>query len=413
MVGSTSSDRGDCTDVVANLSRVKGYQRGMAVAMVAALGAVEIGLLGGWAATGATPAFVLGQLFVVAIVAVAVLGFRYQRFRRAYEHGIAEAAVDRERARMAEEVHDALGHELSVIALRAGALQVRSTGQIEEQAAILRSDVENAVIRLRETVELLRDRSSQPVPYEPSAQTIEHLIARTAASGAQIDVTGIVPADLPVAIERTAYRIVREGLTNAVRHAPGEPITITITTDGGRLGIQVTNTTVRRRSSTTGSGIGCLRRRVTLLEGELTASVDGNRHVLMTRLPMTVKSVGDVRPTRTASPSARSPLRATLIPGGIAGVLVLGFYAWATHGAALEEDVFAGIAPGNPEAVTRQHLPSRQSPVRLASGGPYAGDWTCAYYTDGNFPLGMAAFEICFHDDKVVRVNDLRRGPLL
>jgi hypothetical protein len=67
---------------------------------------------------------------------------------------------------------------------------------------------------------------------------------------------------------------------------------------------------------------------------------------------------------------------------------------------------------GDAEAVTRARMPARQSPVRLATPRPRPHGWACTAYSDGNFPLGMAVFEICYHDGRVVQRTDLRDEDL-
>jgi signal transduction histidine kinase len=111
------------------------------------------------------------QFPVLALAVVTVVVGRYRRFRRAFEAGIAAAAVGEERARLAEEMHDALGHELSVIALRAGAIQVHSTGEVQGQAATLRADVERAVGVLRESLDVLGGGGA--AGYEPTTETTD------------------------------------------------------------------------------------------------------------------------------------------------------------------------------------------------------------------------------------------------
>jgi signal transduction histidine kinase len=388
---------------------------------------VEVVLLGWWLAAGSTLVYVLLQFPIAALVALTVVVCRYRRFRRAFEAGIAAAAVADERSRLAEEMHDALGHELSVIALRASALQLRSTGDVREQAATLRADVERAVGVLRESLEVLGGGGAG-TRYEPSTETTERLLARVSASGAQVVVAGALPAELPATVERTVYRIVREALTNATRHAPGAPVSVSLTVAGERLEITVANPVVPRDAPRPGdagvpaggSGVAGLKRRVSLLGGTVTAGVTGDQYSLVAELPLHPVAVGTTpsgQPTPPATSWAERPparplaatLRSVAVPGAVAVAALLAFYVWATTGATLEDAAFAGVAAGEPQAGAERVLPGRQSPVRLTRFPPQPKGWTCRHYTDGNFPLGMSTFEVCFADGRVVRTADARR----
>jgi hypothetical protein len=240
-----------------------------------------------------------------------------------------------------------------------------------------------------------------------------------------VSVDGALPAGLPAAVERTAYRIVREALTNATRHAPGAPVWLGLAADGERVRITAGNPVVRRDArpgdggapQPVGSGIAALRRRVSLLGGSLTTGLAGDRFTLTATLPLH-PAVPERTPPAPAwpAPSPARPLGATLrsvvLPGAAAVAALLGFYVWATAGATLEDRGFAGIAAGTPQAAVEAVLPGRQSPVRLLRLPPHPPGWTCRYYTDGNFPLGMSTFEVCFAGGRVVRTADARREPL-
>lgn len=396
-----------------------GALRGLAWAAAVVAEAVA---LGWWLSAGSTAGFVLLQFPVVALVALTVVVGRYRRFRRAFEAGIAAAAVGEERARLAEEMHDALGHELSVIALRAGAIQVHATGEVQGQAATLRADVERAIGVLRESLDVLGGGTLGG--YEPTTETTERLLARVSASGVPVTVDGALPPALPAAVERTAYRVVRESLTNATRHAPGAPVSLRLAADGEWLRITAGNPAVRRDAlpgdgeapHPGGSGIASLRRRVSLLGGSLTTDVVGGRFTLAATLPLRPEVPGRMPAPAGPAPRSGRPLGATVrsvaVPGAVAVAALLGFYVWATTGATLEDSVFAGVAAGTPQAAAESVLPGRQSPVRLLRLQPHPAGWTCRYYTDGNFPLGMSTFEVCFAGGRVARTADARREPL-
>jgi signal transduction histidine kinase len=380
---------------------------------------VETGLLGWWLASGSTLGFLVLETLLTVVGAAVILVFRYLRFRRRYEAAIARSAVLAERNRLAEEMHDILGHELSVIALRAGSLQVRSTGGTQEAAAEIRRDVERAVDRLRQTLSVLRSDSHE-VTYETVTEPIGAMIDRLRATGTVITLIGSITARLPDPTERTVYRVIREALTNAIKHAPDQPVTVTFE-DGKQVIVLIIHNPVgsgHGRQPDPGhasSGIESLRRRVSLVGGELAVLHDGNNFTVTARFPRD-------RPlspaaSRASAPRPRPPLRATLlsaiVPSAAAIAVVVGFYAWSVHDDALDDHAFDRITAGMSANTAHALLPARQAPVRLLPSAPHDPAWDCAYYSDGNFPLGLAVFQVCYHDGAVVATADLRRESWL
>lgn len=143
---------------------------------------------------------------------------------------IADRARLRERARIAQDMHDSLGHELSLIALRAGALQV-APGMAEAHrtaAAELRAAASDATDRLHGIVGLLRE-DDEPAPLAPPGESIAALIERAADSGLPVSlrrpdtdatVTSATTGTTDATTTRTAHRVIQEALTNAAKHAP-------------------------------------------------------------------------------------------------------------------------------------------------------------------------------------------------
>ncbi|MCQ4213783.1 sensor histidine kinase, partial [Streptomyces longispororuber] len=140
------------------------------------------------------------------------------------EHRIvADRARLRERARIAQDMHDSLGHELSLIALRAGALQV-APGLADEHrtaAAELRAAASDATDRLHGIIGLLREDDDEQAPLAPPGETVAELVDRAAGSGLPVRLVSAPETD-----DRTAYRVVQEALTNAAKYAPGAPVTV-------------------------------------------------------------------------------------------------------------------------------------------------------------------------------------------
>jgi signal transduction histidine kinase len=141
---------------------------------------------------------------------------------------IADRERLRERSRIARDMHDSLGHDLSLIALRAGALELASDLDERRRAAAgeLRSSATAATERLREIIGVLRD-DSDPAPMEPARESVAELVERTRASGVTVRLHR-EGEQAPVApmVDRAGYRVVQEALTNVTKHAPGAAVTV-------------------------------------------------------------------------------------------------------------------------------------------------------------------------------------------
>ncbi len=189
-------------------------------------------------------------------------------------HLLAEQARAEERARLAGEMHDVVTHRVSLMVLQAGALRITAADEATRQAAEeLRMAGCQALEELRDLVGILR---AAPEGEEPAAD-LAVLVAESTAVG--------VPAELleegdpalasPV-VGRTAYRIVREALTNVRKHAPGARVTVRLEYGEAQVRVAVHNTPAVRHGGAlaeTGSGLGLvgLRQRVELVHGTLRA----------------------------------------------------------------------------------------------------------------------------------------------
>ncbi|WP_017569031.1 sensor histidine kinase [Nocardiopsis halotolerans] len=207
----------------------------------------------------------------------------HERARRAEaEQGrrVAEARM-LERTRIAREMHDVLAHRLSLLATYAGALEYRPDAppqQLSRAAGVVRTGVHQALDELREVIGVLReedtetDRRPQPVLAD-----LPRLVEEARAAGEHVDLhdTVVAPAALPAATGRTAYRLGQEGLTNARKHAPGQPVRVRAGGGpGDGLTIDLHNPPPRnppRRTPPPGSGTGLvgLTERVRLAGGRL------------------------------------------------------------------------------------------------------------------------------------------------
>ncbi|MFC3492994.1 sensor histidine kinase [Glycomyces rhizosphaerae] len=183
---------------------------------------------------------------------------------------VAGRARAQERARIATDMHDSLGHELALIALRAGALELSpdQSDANREAAAALRRNAVDATDRLRQTIGILRDG---PAPAVPLDESIEALVGRAAEAGMRVTLeTDAVP--LPPLAAKTVHRVVQEALTNAARYAPGAAAQVRIEVADAIAHVSVRNSGRRIEiPSGKGSGLVGLEERVRLLGGVFTA----------------------------------------------------------------------------------------------------------------------------------------------
>jgi signal transduction histidine kinase len=183
----------------------------------------------------------------------------------------AEQGQLRAREEIAREMHDVLGHRLSLLSVHAGALAYRpdaSTEEIAGAAEIIRSSAHQALQDLREVIGVLRAPVGE-LP-QPTFSDLPVLVEGAQRAGVPVELELDAPGALPEHVGRTAYRIVQEGLTNAMKHAPGEPVRIRVTgAPGNGLTVDVSNPAPKIRPGDQGQGLKGLRERAALVEGRL------------------------------------------------------------------------------------------------------------------------------------------------
>ncbi|MEV6833895.1 histidine kinase [Streptomyces sp. NPDC051133] len=223
-------------------------------------------------ATAAAPVF-LGQL----VQARRELSLRLADISEAREHErllTAQSVLAKERAQLAREMHDVVSHQVSLIAVQAGALQVGShDAETRQAAATIRRLSVQTLEELRHMVSVLRASGSRPTELtpQPSLADLEHLVE---ASGIEAKLETDLPEELPPTVQRAVYRTVQEALTNVRKHAPGATATVRISHRGGALRATVTNTAATRRAFALPSsqqGLVGLTQRAELLGGTVTS----------------------------------------------------------------------------------------------------------------------------------------------
>jgi signal transduction histidine kinase len=232
-----------------------------------------------------------------------------QSYRLRAEHAEAERAarsreaVLLERARIAREAHDILGHKLALLTMQAGGLEVNAAagpGVVAQQAQLIRQSARAALDDLRSIIGALEELDSDPRrptgrPLTPQDLAgVVTLVDQSRASGGTVD---LATAQLeswhgvPQEVGRAAYRVTQEALTNAHRHAPTSPVTVTLSGAPGRgLSVEVRNLVDEpaldvARPEHAGRGLPGLHERVRVVGGSLRVETEDSVFIVRAELP--------------------------------------------------------------------------------------------------------------------------------
>ncbi|MFC7243091.1 sensor histidine kinase [Catellatospora aurea] len=202
----------------------------------------------------------------------------------------ARAAIAEERARIARELHDVVSHHVSVMVVQAGAAG-KVIDKRPDLAANALSAIEDsgrsAMAELRHLLGLLAPADDRLHP-QPGLRELDTLVDAVRAAGQPVTLRrdGV---DVPEGVDLTAYRVVQEGLTNALRHAPGARTAVEIRHDGRDLLVEVSNEVPTGEPGGPGAGRGLLglRERLKLHDGTLHAgAAPGGGFRLTARFPV-------------------------------------------------------------------------------------------------------------------------------
>jgi signal transduction histidine kinase len=255
------------------------------------LGGAVVLAIGAFHTFGA-PHRVLGpeNLTLVALGGLAVAAGTAARHHRRYlgevvrrvretEHSReldAQRRVAEERLRIARDLHDSVGHQLALISVQAGVASHLLTGaepEVREALRHVRDGSRAALEELRDSVGLLRRPGDPPAPTEPTAglNGLDDLLASFRHTGLRVDLHRDGPAAaLSRPADVTAYRVIQEALTNACKHAAGEPVRITMGFSRDALKLAVENGGPLVRAAA-GHGIAGMRERAAAVGGSLEA----------------------------------------------------------------------------------------------------------------------------------------------
>ncbi|GLF94754.1 sensor histidine kinase [Streptomyces yaizuensis] len=378
------------------------------------------------------------------------LADRMEREQRA----VADRERIRERSRIAGDMHDSLGHDLSLLAVRAAALEVdRALGEEQRAAAgELRKAAADATARLRDIVGVLR-ADDEPAPTVPAGETVRALVERARDAG--VDVTlhenhedheeatataasAETTAAVPEMTDRAVHRVVQEAVTNAARHAPGAAVAVSVVREPDAVRVTVENGPPARPPGPPGGGTGLvgLGERVRLAGGSIGhGPCPGGGFTVTARLPTATTGHGagatpeagagaGTKAGTEAGPEAAAPVTTTsareldrarrrvrrglwqALAAPAVALVVLGvvFFFVDQHIRArslLERERYDLIRVGDTHEDARTRLPEHPLESRPAGVDPEpAGAGRCAYYRVHQYS-DDSAYRLCFKDGRL------------
>jgi signal transduction histidine kinase len=228
------------------------------------------------------PAWVAGTAMRSRARLTTQLAERAQELKQ-QQDAYAREAVRYERARIASDLHDIVAHNLSMIVVQAGAGR-RALSSNPTAAAESLTHIEGGAVHAEREIARLADLLSahEPVTEQTGLRALNELVQRAAATGLAVSYAFSGATDeLPPKLADAALHVTQEGITNALKHAPGAPINVAVHTGDGRLSVVVENEAPR--DTPTGlehiggtRGIDGLRTRVIAAGGELRAGPDSH-----------------------------------------------------------------------------------------------------------------------------------------
>ena len=418
----------------------------LAVVAVLAAGVVALSFVPAW--------LPLAGRFVTVVALATMLPWFAGRFwcqyrqlvRAGWEHAeqlqrekqlIADQARLRERTRIAQDMHDVLGHDLSLIALSAGALKLapgleehhrRAAGDIRARAAA-------AVESLGEVIGVLREETGD-MRTAPIGSSLTGLTSEASAAGLATELRVDGTADgLPPVVERAAHRVVQEALTNVAKHAPGASATVHVTHTAAETTVVVGNgppssaADVQPRPGPPSGGRGLigLEERIRLAGGSFDHGPRDGGYAVVARIPHTPSSP----PPPTAPAASRTGRRlpqehrrarrrvgralvaAVMVPLVTGALLSGALVVWEMRSAArsvLDPGDYARLRLGQDRSEVERFLPDRQTNYRPLTAEPTGDGTTCEYYAmtaDRFDDRSGDAYRLCFRNDALVSLDTL------
>ncbi|MET7462893.1 histidine kinase [Nonomuraea sp. NPDC005501] len=411
---------------------------------------------------------------LIILLLVVVVPWQLGRYRRQYaalaragwrladrmereQRAVAAQARMRERARIAGDMHDSLGHDLTLMAMRAAALQLDPALDPRHQAvaAELRAAAAEATERLRDIVGVLRTDDDRPGDDQlhdgeydgeydgehdgergdergdeqgddgsgggrSAAGSPLALVRRARAAGLDVDLERLDDlAGLPPMTALAAHRVVQEALTNAAKHAPGAPVRVRVSREGGTLLVTVANGPADAsgpvaRAVSGGAGLVGLDERVRLAGGALRAGpVPGGGFEVVAELPTEANAAARpaAEPVRGTSATElaraerevrRGLAQTVMVPLAVlAGILLLMIPVWLLSSSlsVLPRGTYDGLTVGATRGEVEAHLPAVTMDGPPDGAPPPPAGESCVYYTVRAFDDD--AYRLCFAGDRL------------
>jgi hypothetical protein len=358
-----------------------------------------------WGWTGAPAARLVVPVLAWASIAAAVAAVvvRHRALHRAHLARVGARAADLERGRLAAEMHDVLGHELALLATQAARLEMTPGDDPASQAATIRRRTEQAVEHLHDVLRLLGATDRTRVPGSSPRAVLDEAAAAGLPLHAEVRDAAVDPEDVDPVVTTALTGVLREALTNAARHAPGRPVTVSVARDGGSVRLVVENPLDPAALPGRRSGLEAWDRKVRVVGGTLDVRAEDGHHRLVATFPRRADLRGHLDLPVESPPwllGLAVPLIAIL-------AVVLGVWTLTSHGRTLSAEGFSRLQVGQPAVGIEALLPPSDALVVLDRDLP-APAGTCRLFTDGALPVAQASFQVCLGDGRVVALRDLR-----
>lgn len=355
-----------------------------------------------------------------------VQAMRDREARMQVEHRMLSRQVRlRERSRIAQDMHDSLGHRLSLISVHAGALALDpSLGDKQREAiGVLRSAALTGMGELRAIIGVLRaEDGPDDDPATRTAESIDSLVGDARKAGVLVSlVRGGQAHPLPSRVSHAAYRVAQEGLTNAAKHAPGAAVQVTVKYEPDALVVEVRNNPSRSGSSTGEPGVGLigLSERVRVAGGILhVGALPSGGFRIAAVLPYEETALpGEPEDEQEEAESPRG-IRKWAGVGSIAGasivlVIIIGGFTYLGAQPVTEvvtQQNLDQIHEGQSESDVVRLLPSGDEPLvgdgeRKSHAAPEPPGARCVYHVTDEQSYrddGIRVVRFCFRDGKLV-----------
>lgn len=332
--------------------------------------------------------------------------------------------LQRERMTLAAEMHDGLGHSLTLIAVRLGQLSLTPTLSDTDRAEVsgIRTIAADAADQLGLAVRLLRQSEDPTAGWRlPSLDE-----AVTGARQADMDVDTHIAANLTERLSDAALnavaRVVQEGLTNASKHAPGQPVTVRVEIEGDTVTAVVRNPLDEGASYAhphdSGFGLHGLRHRAAMLGGTLSVRQTPTEFALNLTLPAHARPSADgaasdndivAAKDDAATLRSRATRAAIAVPTAILGAIVfivVAYFVLANTLSVMTTAQLADISVGDTQETVERSLPALEMLDPPRDEFPPLPDEACHYYeAEVSFFERVDVHVVCFASDQVSRIG--------